>query len=151
MTTLVLTEGLLTPSCSKSHITYSFNVPKESSRLDIHFSYDPKKLDHREKSKELICEGICNFVDCGQERYINEWESFLPVQNLLTLSVDDGREFRGCVHRQSPEQHLYIAGDSASPGLIPGTIPPGQWKVTISVHAVVTDVCRYKLHVMGAE
>lgn len=148
MDTLIFAEGVLTPSCSKSHISYSFHLKKESDRLQIEFSYEPKKLSDREKSKALILEGIQNYVDFDQERIAKEWETYLPVQNLLTISVDDSIEFRGCAHRQSDSQQLFLEKNHASPGLIPGRIIPGQWRITISIHAVVTDNCKYRLHVL---
>jgi hypothetical protein len=148
METLILAEGILTPSCSKSHISYLFNLEKNRDRLEILFSYEPKKLEDREKSKALIIEGIRNYVDFDQDRILEGWETYLPVQNLLTLSIDDSGQFRGCAHRQGAEQHLFIEKDNASPGLIPGNLTPGQWRVTISIHAVVSDSCKYKLHVL---
>lgn len=151
MRTLILAEGELSPSCSKTHISYCFNIKKEISKLDISFSYEPKILEDLKKSKKLIIEGIYNFVECDQQKTISQWESFLPVQNLLTISVDDSEKFRGCVHRQSSEQHLFITSKSASPGLILGDISLGIWRVTISVHAVVTDICKYNLHILEVE
>lgn len=153
MNTLICVEGNLTPSCSKSHISYTFNLKNECNRLNIDFSYEPKKLNDIDKSRELIQEGICNFVQDEQERekLMSSWETYLPVLNLLTVSIDDSLKFRGCVHRHSPEQHLFIMEKLASDGLIPGKPGPGQWTVTISVHAVVTEFCKYRLHVWEGE
>jgi len=148
MKTLVLAEGILTPSCSKSHITYTFEIQNEVRRLNIDFSYNPKVLEDQAKAKQLICEGIYKYVEKSQcDGFISKWDSYLPVQNLLTVSVDCYNEFRGCVHRHPNEQHLFITENYASPGLIAGKLCPGQWKVTISVHAVVTDFCQYKLYI----
>lgn len=147
MNTLILTEGELTPFCSKSHVVYLCNLCEEGKRLNIDFSYFPKVLDDREKSRELILEGVERFVKEDKDRYLRSWELFLPVQNILTVSIDDCKGFRGCAHRHCYEQHLFISRQTASPGFIPGAIIEGQWKVTISVHAVVTKTCRYKLHI----
>jgi hypothetical protein len=152
METLILAEGSLTPVCSKTHITYTFNLQKEAKRLNIDFSYAPKILEDRPKAKELICEGINEYIlEDQRDGFMRNWDSFLPVQNLLTISIDYYDEFRGCAHRHPNEQHIYIAENDATPGFIAGKIAPGQWKVTISAHAVVTDICRYKLHIWEGE
>jgi len=145
--TLIFTEGKLTPSCSKSHIRYTFFLPEKSSRLNIDFEYEPKKLFDEERSKILIQEGLRKFCEIPDENVLNSWRSHMPLSNLLTISVDDPKGFRGSVHRHPPVQHLFISEDEASPGLIQGSLRAGQWSVTISVHAVVTEECFYKLHV----
>ena len=147
MKTLILVEGKVTPCCSKSHITYCFNLEKEAYRLNIDFSYEPKKLLDHEKAKEYICEGIRSFSAEELEKELENWESHFPIQNLLTVSVDDSAGFRGCAHRHSPEQKLFITEAAASPGFLPGKITRGMWKVTLNLHAVVTDYCQYKLHI----
>lgn len=147
MKTLILAEGKVTPCCSKSHITYSFNLEKEADRLSIDFSYEPKKLLDREKAKELICEGICKFSVGDTEKELENWEAHFPIQNLLTVSIDDSAGFRGCAHRQSPEQKFFITEDTASPGFVPGRLERGIWRVTLNLHAILTDYCQYRLHV----
>jgi len=150
MNTILLAEGKLTPSCSKCHITYAFELNNDSSRLDIYFSYEPKVLDNIQKSKELICQGIVKFCE-GKHEELEQWEKYLPIKNLLTISIDDRDTFRGCAHNQLEHQHLFITKNNASNGLIPGNIAVGQWKVTISVHAAVTEICNYKLHITEGE
>jgi len=145
--TLIFAEGKLTPACSKSHIKYTFNLPVQSRRLNIDFEYQPKKLFDEERSKMLIQEGLRRFCENPDENELNSWKSYMPLSNLLTISIDDPKGFRGSVHRHTPVQHLFITEDAASPGLIQGSLPEGQWSVTISVHAVVTEECCYKLHV----
>ena len=152
MDTLILAKGQLTPSCSKTHITYCFNLKKEYRKLNISFSYSPKSLEDREKSKELILKGISAFLEDEKDSATSQWESFMPINNLLTISIDDSNGiFRGCGHRQSPNQNIYISEDKATPGFIPGKIFLGQWKITISAHAVITDTCNYTLHIRGEE
>lgn len=151
MKTLILAEGSLTPSCSKSHVAYSFNVKREISRLEVNFTYEPKRLEDMVKAKELIIKGLKEFTEDEEEKCIESWQNNLPIQNLLTISLDDSEHFRGCAHRQSPSQNLFIENEKASYGLIPGSIKSGQWTVTISVHAVVTETCRYSLEILEVE
>ena len=147
MKTLIRAEGRLTPSCSKTHISYSFTLTAEAERLHIDFSYRPKILEDDSKARKLVEDCFQEFGGETAEDERNKWHLYLPVNNFLSLSIDDPEGFRGCVHRQTHRQTLYLMHNIASPGLLPGRIGPGQWRVTISVHAVVTDLCRYSLHV----
>jgi hypothetical protein len=145
---LLLAEGKVTPSCSKSHLIYVVHLNRTCRKLHVEFSYEPKKLEDRGKAKTLIQEGIQRYMAAeDREAYTKKWESFHPLSNLLTLSFDDENGFRGAAHRHDPVQHLIIDAEAASPGLIAGPIPRGQLRITISLHCVVTEECRYRLHV----
>lgn len=147
MKTLLLAEGKVTPSCSKSHIAYCFHLDSEAEALHIDFSYDPKKLLDRDRAKEYIYEGIRSFSVGDVEKELEGWEAYCPLQNLITVSLDDADGFRGCAHRQAPEQHHFIGREKASHGFLPGRIGRGMWKVTLNLHAVLTDACQYRLHI----
>lgn len=146
MKTLISAEGIVTPSCSKSHITYTLHLHNDVDELHIDFAYDPKTLADEDKAKELIDQGLQRYLLPEHlEASQNNWRSYLPLQNLLSLSFDDENGFRGAGHRHDPVQHLKIASEEASPGLIPGLIPRGQLRVTISIHCVVSEQVRYRL------
>lgn len=145
-------EGVVTPSCSKSHITYTLHLHHPVDELYIDFDYEPKTLEDEEKAKALIEQGLQSYILPEHlESYSNNWRSYLPLQNLLTLSFDDENGFRGAGHRHDPVQRLMIAEGEASPGLIPGQIPRGQLRVTISLHCVVSDQVRYRLRIEEGE
>lgn len=147
MKTLLAVEGKLTPCCSKTNITYSFALPYDTERLDIFFSYSPKILDDLEKARELIAECIELGGDKYKETDLNKWKSILHLKNLLTVSIDDSKGFRGSAHRHNPMQHHFITAEAATEGFISGPVEKGLWRVTISVHAVITESCSYKLEV----
>jgi hypothetical protein len=148
MITIMQAEGTVSPSCSKSHITYTVHLHHDCEELHVEFAYEPKKLEDEAQAKEFIEAGLRQYVEEQDfEAYSDKWKSYLPLQNLLTLSFDDELGFRGAGHRHDPVQHLVIGLEEASPGLIPGGFPRGQLQITISLHCVVTEQCRYKLHV----
>ncbi|MDF2959587.1 MAG: hypothetical protein K0S39_1322 [Paenibacillus sp.] len=148
MKTLLKAEGTVTPSCSKSHITYTLHLHRECRELHVEFAYEPKKLDDEMKAQELIMEGLNQYIqDEHRKSYEDSWRDFLPLQNLLTLSFDDENGFRGAGHRHDPVQHLIISEADASPGLVPGVFPRGQVSIMINIHCVVTELCRYRMHV----
>ena len=145
MNTKFFAEGILTPLSSKAQISYSFNIDKDCSCLYIDFTYRPKFLKSLEKSKELIINCLNKFEDENAEQKVQDWKKYRPICNLLTVTIDDSMGFRGCAHRHTPNQRLFICSDSASPGFIPGDIAKGIWKATISVHGVITEKCHYSL------
>jgi hypothetical protein len=139
-------EGQVTPVCSKTHISYKFNLGQPGGKLWISFAYEPKHLEDRDQARTMIIESIDKYTEADQrERIQAKWETFLPLKNLITVSVDDPEGHRGAGHRHDPEQLLYLSEDAASPGLVRGRILPGMWVVTLSIHAIITNSCRYKL------
>ncbi len=148
MKTLFSAEGVVTPSCSKSHITYTLHLHAAVDELIVDFAYEPKTLEDEMRAKALINEGLQRYmlpehVEASQRN----WRSYLPLQNLLTLSFDDENGFRGAGHRHDSVQRLKISREEASPGLIPGQLPRGQFRVTISLHCVVSEQVRYSLRI----
>lgn len=152
MRDILIVEGNLTPLSSKTHITYQFYIPGAIDCLNIDFKYSPKTLDDRDLSRELIEEAICKYVPPAHRPvYIEQWERFFPLQNLLTLSIDDPEGFRGSAHRHPNTQQHVLSLLESSPGFFAGPIQEGIWRVTISVHCVVTPECRYHLHIWEGE
>jgi hypothetical protein len=151
MNTLLRTDGTVTPSCSKCHISYTIHLHQECRELHVEFAYSPKLLEDEARAEALIQDALPQFIlEEHLGSYKEHYKDFLPLQNLLTLSFDDERGFRGAGHRHDPEQHMIIAADKASPGLIQGVFPQGQLRIMINVHCVVSEECRYQLHVWEA-
>lgn len=142
-------EGTVSPTCARSQVTFSMYLPENYERLHFHFNYSPKDLLDLQMSKKIIEESLCKYgilEECGEN---SNWEKYVPLKNHLTLSFDDPEKFRGATHRHDSTLHLILSETEASPGLIPGKNNSGLWKVTISMHAVVTNECSYQLKVLG--
>ncbi|NOU71858.1 hypothetical protein GC098_10575 [Paenibacillus sp. LMG 31458] len=145
-------QGIVHPNASKTHISYRFHLGTHGGKLRIHFAYEPKNLDDREQSKTMIFESINKYTEPNQrERIQAKWESFLPLKNLITVSVDDPERHRGAGHRHDPEQLLVISELESSPGFVSGKMLTGMWHVTLSLHAIVTESCRYTLQIHQEE
>lgn len=149
MKTYIETQGTLTPTSSKTHIIFTFDILEDIKKLNIEFSYDPKFLDDLDASKKIIEESLHLYYEDG--KYEGKWEEYLPLKNLLTLSIDDPKGFRGAVHNHPNKQYLYLSEEQASLGCIAGKLHKGHWEVTLSIHAVVTENCTYNLHIWEGE
>lgn len=151
---ILAAEGKLTPLSSKTHITYQFHLDNPLSSLEIEFQYAPKPYLDKQASQPLIIQAIETYADPAvADLHKKQWEQFYPLQNLLTLSLDGPDGFRGSAHRHAPEQRHIVCGDGSrtSPGFIAGDVAAGVWKVTVSVHCIVTPECRYELVLRGTE
>jgi len=145
-------EKEVTPADSRSHHRYSFELNRPYAGLRIRFEYSPKVLEDRKRAEELIRQSIERYVEPERQKLTLEHsEKFLPLRNLITVSVDDSRGYRGACHRQDPVQDLRISDREASPGLTRGAIPEGTCTVTVSFHAIVTERCAYRLKVWADE
>lgn len=147
---LLQEEFQVFPKDEKTNIGFDFSVPENTKSLKISFSYDPKILEDNDRAKMLIENNIQK--DAGE--YAHEypsWESFLPLKNLITVSLDNPVTYRGCAHRQDKEQIHIIREDFASRGFEKGKIISGQWKVVLNLHGVVTEKIDCKLKVEAGD
>ncbi len=138
------TEICLNPKDSKCNRYIPFDVPEGTERLFITYSYSPKTLEDKEKSYELIRENILRDAPEDIDRY-TDYEEFMPLKNLVTLSLDSPVGFRGAAHRHDEKQYHVISKDCASPGFLKGEIIAGQWILSLNIHAVVTDICTCRI------
>lgn len=141
-------ETFLHPSDEKSNKYIPFTVPEGISKLFITYSYSPKNLRDKEKSYELIKENILRDAPEDIDRY-PDYDEFLPLKNLVTLSLDSPEGFRGAAHRHDENQFHEIGKSFASPGFLKSNIIEGEWRLSLNVHAVVTDICTCRIKIEG--
>jgi hypothetical protein len=107
--TLLTVTGRLQPSDEKTNTVHSFLVDTSLTRLEIGFSYAPKMLTDEVRARELIIEGARKFGGEEADDLIADWRSNLPLNNFLSVSIDDPAHFRGCAHCQPAVQCHFIA------------------------------------------
>jgi len=140
--------GVFKREHTQTHSRHSFYVAHSLSNLHISFQYTPKILADEELSRSIIKENLPSYLSVKATAE-EDWRKFLPLTNLLTLSLDDPLQFRGAAHRPPAQQEIELEAKTASPGFLPGDLPVGVWQVTVSAHAVVTEECSYQLLVYG--
>lgn len=139
------TDVHLTPADEKTNVVLPFRLEEEMEQLKIIYSYTPKNLDGETGARAAE---LCLQRDAGE--YRAEYPavaSFLPLKNLITLSLDDPNAYRGAAHRQACEQVHILSKTEASPGFCMGAIPTGDWKLTLNVHALVTPFCDCRVRI----
>lgn len=127
---ILKTKGKITTANDKTILIHRFDVPAGIKSLKINFEYSPKTVEDREKAIMII-------KDCF-EKYDEEIRGraadYLPVKNLVTISVDENGKYRGAAHRQSNKQEHIISADFASPGFTKGAVSEGEWDIVLNVH-----------------
>ena len=141
------TAGKVLPEQDKTNIPLEFTVPEGIEKLMIDYEYSPKILENEEKAEKLLAKSIEKYL--GDE-YKAEPLDFMPVKNLITLSLDDNGEYWGAAHRQADRQHHEISKEYASSGFVKGEIHSGKWQVVLNVHCCACDV-NYRIKVAGEE
>ena len=83
------------------------------------------------------------------QRWAADFDSAeLIIPNLVTISVDDAAGvYRGAGHRQNQDQSLTLGLDEASPGLVAGPLPQGEWTLTLTAHTIVSTQCEVRIQI----
>ena len=129
----------LTPNDTKTNVPLQFYVAEELEKMKIEFSYSPKNLDDEEKAHKYIDDGFEKYAPEPYRKGYKPWYEYLPVKNLLTVSLD----------RQDSRQTHIISETESSRGFIKTRLTSGLYRITINVHALVTDECTFDIKVFG--
>ena len=140
----------VTPEDEKTNVFIPFSVPECCGKIEIDYSYSPKDLEDEKRSRGLIKE---NLIRDGWDEIAEkgDYKEFMPLKNLITLSLDSPEGYVGAAHRQAAIQHHEISEDFASVGFDRVKITAGEWVLALNLHAVVTDECNCEIEVRGYE
>lgn len=132
---------------NKTNLTFPFSLPEGAEKLTVQFSYTPKILEDKEESKTQI--KACLKKDgVPQKRYTEaEIESYLPIVNLVTISLDDPKGYRGCAHRHDAKQCHVFTNTKAPVGFVARPLEAGTWQLHFHMHAVVSEVCLAQVNI----
>src|ERR1700730_10375170 len=114
MSILLYVEGELAPTHSKQHRIYPLQIESHLDRLLVDFTYTPKNLDDEIAARNLLQDYLPFYYDQDVHKLIENYNQFLPLKNLLTISIDDTVGFRGAAHRHPNEQHIELSENEAT-------------------------------------
>ena len=143
---LLNAKGKITLHNNKTNLIHRFDVPNGLKALKISFEYSPKTLENREKAIEEVKACLEKYDEVCEGRP----DDYLPIKNLVTLSLDANGRYIGAAHRQSNKQEHIISADKSSVGFIKTEIEQGEWDIMLNVHSVSCDIY-YKIIVEGEE
>ena len=148
----------LTPADQRTHRRFPFQVPPDSRQLEIWVRYAPKRLGKQESSALAEAARAAQTAALAPrvgEALAKQWSAdhsavakSARIVNLLTISLDDAHDvYRGANHRHADDQHLQLGAQLASPGLVGGPLPPGEWTLTVTAHTVASDQCELSIQI----
>ncbi|NCA66690.1 MAG: hypothetical protein EOM87_01350 [Clostridia bacterium] len=133
-------------SAETTHEYFAFIVPSGIKELQIEFSFSPWKggEDGLYEIKQTLKEQApyYNFSEAEAKRY-------LPLRNLIEVSLDSPMELLGSAHRHGCNHNFFINKNQATYGFNPSVIYEGEWQLSLSFSAIVTSEVAVKLIVEG--
>lgn len=124
------------PQMTSAHYRFPFIIDKDGGALRLKYSYSPKRLEDTACARKLIAECYAGYGFAASEE---EVDAELPLNNLITLSLDSPRGLVGSAHRHASQAEYYVSEGEASPGFAKTRIAKGEWAVVLSAHAVLSD------------
>jgi hypothetical protein len=138
-------EHMFIGADTASNILLPFFVKPGYEGLLFQFSYEPKFLDDEALAVNLLKKSLAKYEGALEDQ--PDFKAYLPLQNLLTLSLFAPDAYLGSAHRQNPCQQHLISESFASYGFQPHPITKGIWKAAVNAHCVITDFCSWKLRI----
>lgn len=137
------------PAHSASDVPFDFFCPTSVQELHISFTYAPGEDDSVACIRQVE-DAIARYYD----RYPRELEpmtvqQYLPVKNLITLSLEKDGVYLGNGHRWDTAQEHVISADHASFGFSPPQAMHGQWCGMLHLHEIISPTCTGTLRVEG--
>lgn len=149
MKTVLETELRILPDSEKTNIALPFVLETDAEQMRISYTYAPKESDGTAARDRIE---TCLLRDAGEFRAeYPDYTHYLPLKNLITLSLDAPNGYRGCAHRQAPQQVHLLSESVCSPGFLSGKIQKGEWRLVLNVHALVTDFCDCRIRIEVGE
>lgn len=139
------------PAHSASDVPFAFSCPASVQELHISFTYAPGDETNAACVRQVE-DAITRYYD----RYPRELEpmtvqQYLPVKNLITLSLEKDGVYLGNGHRWDTAQDHVISTDYASFGFSSPQDMQGQWRGMLHLHEIISPTCTGTLRVEGRQ
>ena len=136
------TDYTITEDMCHRHVDLGFALKEDAKALKIVYSYSPKVYegeDALEKAVEAFKEAYgAHPID------LEEVKGEMPLKNHVTLSLEKEEELVGTAHRHNNNIVVEVSDKVATVGFKPTKITKGEYKITLSVHAIL---CKVYAHV----
>lgn len=137
-----------TPDDTAKDIPFSFEAPVGTDRVELLLRFDPAC----ETEEALCCEPIKRAIGeyyAGNAAAFTEdsWLDYLPLKNLITISLDHNGTYLGNAHRWDNRQAHVFHADHAPRGFLNPDTLCGSWSGMLHIHEIVSLCCSVKLAV----
>lgn len=110
----------------------------------LHFSYSPKLVEEK-RALILIQEHLEKVIP---EELMGVWGDatrYLPLENFITLSLDDNQQYVGARHYKDTTQDIVISENGSTKGFLKVPVAQGEWCIRMNMHCLQSEEVR--LHV----
>ena len=147
--TLLEREFIWHPKHSSSDVRFAFLCPEQVEELHIYFTYAPGEECDAECIRQVE-QAVTRYYD----RYPREAEpmtvqQYLPVKNLITLSLAKDGVYLGNGHRWDTRQEHILSQTYAASGFCSPKTMQGQWTGMLHLHEIISSECTGTLRVEG--
>lgn len=88
MNNYIIAQGRLDKACSKTHISFMFDIKEHIKELYIEFSFELSCLEDEDASKKIIGNCLKQYSNKKIDSIDDVAKHFMPIRNLLMLSLD---------------------------------------------------------------
>lgn len=147
MTIILAQEIILSTVDNQKNSVIPFHLERGYQRLIIEFSYGPQLVEE-EVALLAIQKALPLFF---KEPSKVECDQFMPLVNLITLSLSHNQKYIGCRHNKQNQQRILISEKGSSLGYLAEKVTAGDWEIQLNNHCVLSQEVRVSLVVYGEE
>lgn len=138
------------PCDSQTDQSFSFFVPETVEQIRIRFEYSPGKEEDPAVCLPPVHDALNRYYDSyPRELQPMKEENFIPIKNLVTISLDKDGVYLGNAHRWAPQQEHLISVRKASLGFVSPAVLAGKWHGMLHLHEILSGKCTGHLLVEG--
>lgn len=134
----------------QTNIAIPFQVYQAAEKLVIEFSYDPQEVDEV-AARIQIEKALKDFVPETEHKKWGNVDRYLPLQNLITLSLTYKNEYIGAYHKKDNHQIIILSKKESSKGFTKRTIESGEWEIQLNAHCIGSEDVTVSLYVRVEE
>lgn len=138
----------LDPSSHQKHLKIPLELDRPYDELKITFGYSPKIVPEAVAIKRI--EELLSDYFRPEDSPV-EASGFLPLVNLITVSLSYNGHYLGCHHNKKTPQEIVISEKGSSAGFIPQAVCQGQWEIQLDMHCLLSPTCVVELRVVGGD
>lgn len=127
----------ITPEQNQTNVLIPFRLNSPYKCLTISFQYGPAYAD-KEEAVPLIQSALMKYLPEGTEVTEEIAREFLPLENLVTLSLACDGNYLGARHTKERDLEVVITASEASLGFLPHAVEDGEWELQLNVHSVAS-------------
>ncbi len=139
-----------TPEDTGQDVLFAFTCPPEIQSVLIRFWFSPGSEYAEAICKQQIEDALTRYYD----RYPREIQpmkadQFMPIKNLITISLEREGIYLGNAHRWAPKQEHLLTVERASLGFVPPESIEGCWTGMLHLHEIISPCCTGDLRIEG--